>query len=139
MTTPANPESRTRFLEHGAMRVILLDFTDISDPARALAVIGEAREFIARLQPDGTQYTLTDVRRSHYNKEIIEALKELTAHNRPFVRAAAVVSDSALQRAAISMVALISRRRLATFDTREAALDYLAKEHAAVSGGGAGT
>lgn len=141
MTNPtvdsAPSEPRVRFVDHAGMRVILLDFSGAT-PADGLGRIAEARAFVARLQPDGSHYTLTDVRRTHYNKEIIEAIKELTAHNRPFVRAAAVVSDQALHRATISMIALVSRRKLATFDSREAALEHLAKEHAAATGGAKG-
>ena len=42
----------------------------------------------------------------------------MTAANRPIVRAAAIVSDSSIHRAAISMIALFSRRKLQVFDSR---------------------
>lgn len=128
-TTQTAP--RVRFIDHGSLRVVLLDFQGITDKTQGLAHVDEARAFVARLPKDGSHYTLTDVRETRYDREIVDAFKQLTAHNRPYVRAAAVVSNSAIHRAAISLVAAISRRKLAVFETREAALEYLAREHGA--------
>ena len=117
--------NRVRFIQHGTTRLILLDFTGIMDSEEGLTLIARAQAFIAALKPDGTHCTLTDVTNTRYDRRIIEALKRLTVHNRPFVKRAAVVSDSALHRAAISMVALFSRRQLEVFETRGAALEAL--------------
>jgi hypothetical protein len=119
---------RTKFLDNGGQRVILLGFEGITDEAMGLAVVAEAREFIGRLKPDGSHFTLTDVTRTTYNRRIVDAFKELTVHNRPFIKAAAIVSDSALHRAAISMIAVISRRKLEVFQTRGEALAWLATQ-----------
>ena len=121
-----NP-ARYRDLE-GHSRVILLDFSGITDVEVGLAEVEKARAFVARHPPDQSHVTLTDVRRTRYDKRIIEAFKGLTVHNRPYVKAAAVVSDSALHRAAISMIALFSRRKIETFATREEALAWLATQ-----------
>jgi len=131
-TSPTRP-SPARFLDHGGQRVILLDFTGITDTAEGLAALEEARAFIDRLVPDGSHYTLTDVRQTRYDRVIVEAFNRFTAQNKPFIRAAAVVTDSALHRAAITMVGLVSRRKLGVFDTREAGLAYLAGQRAAVA------
>lgn len=116
---------RVRFLGHQGLRIILLDFEGITDPAQGFAAADEARDFIAKLPADGSHLTLTDLRRTRYDREVATKFRELTAHNRPFVRAAAVVSDSPIQRAAIAMIALATRRKLGVFETREQALDYL--------------
>jgi hypothetical protein len=120
--------NRTKFLDNDGQRIILLGFEGITDEATGLAVVAEAREFIGRLKPDGSHFTLTDVTRTTYNRRIVEAFKELSLHNRPFVKAAAIVSDSALHRAAISMIAVVSRRKLEVFDTRASALAWLATQ-----------
>ena len=134
MATATSSSKYVRFLDHGGLRVVLLDFEGITDPAEGLVAVEAARKFIANLQPDGSNYTLTDVRRTRYDKQIVEAFKGLTTHNRPYIRAAAIVSDSALHRAAISMIGIFSRRKLAVFDNREAGLQYLAAEDAAAKG-----
>lgn len=128
-TGDAPRAQRVRFLDNDGHRVILLDFVGITDTAEGVSAAEQAKSFIGRLEPDGSHYTLTDVRRTRYDRKIIEAFQDLTAHNRPYIRAAAVVSDSAMHRAAISMIAIVSRRRLEVCATREAALEYLAAEH----------
>ena len=129
MSTSAAAEEgaqpRFRMLAHAGRQVVLLDFCGITDTEEALAAVREAQAFIASLPCDGSHCTLTDVRRTRYDRKVVEAFKGFTEHNRPYVRAAAVVSDSSIHRAAITMLALFSRRKLAVFDTRESALEYL--------------
>jgi len=124
---PQQP-ARSRFIDHDGQRIILLDFSGITDPEVGLAEIARARAFIGQQTRDGSHFTLTDVTRTHYDRRIIDAMKEMTVHNRPFIKAAAIVSDSALHRAAISMLAVVSRRRLEVVDSREKGLTWLAKQ-----------
>jgi hypothetical protein len=119
------PMSRTSIIQHDGQPVVLLDFAGFSNPADTLHHIEEARDLIARLPRDGTALTLTDVRGSRYNVEVLQALKELAAHNKPFVAKAAVATSSGLHRVAIMAVATFSGRALRAFSTREAALDWL--------------
>ena len=70
--------------------------------------------------------TLTDVTDTRYDRKIVEAFKQMTTLNRAIVRAAAIVSNSSIHRAAISMIALFSRRKLHVFDSRAQDLDWLA-------------
>lgn len=126
---PPPTSGRIRFIDNDGQRVILYDFEGITDVPTGLQVIAEARAFMAQLEPDGSHYVLTDVRGTRYDRRIIDAMKELATRNRSYVRAAAVVSDSALHRAAVTMIAMVSRRKLEVFDNREDALAYLAEEH----------
>ena len=119
---------RARFIDHGGQRIILLDFSGITDPEIGLVEVARARAFIARQKPDGSHFTLTDVTGTRYDRKIVDAFKEMTVHNRPFIKAAAIVSDSALHRAAISMIAVFSRRRLEVVDSREKGLAWLARQ-----------
>ena len=88
MSDPA----RARFLDHKGQRIILFDFSGITDPGIALTEVEKARMFMAQQTPDGSHFTLTDVTRTRYDRQIVEAFKGFTAHNRPYVKAAAVVS-----------------------------------------------
>lgn len=128
MAAENTPATRTHFIRHQGLEVVLLDYSDITDPKDALAAIEASRLFFAGLTPDGSQYTLTDVCRTHYDKDIVEALKGLAAHNRPYVRAAAIVTDSRMQRTMASLVGIFSRRKLAAFETRADALAFLLAE-----------
>ena len=119
---------RVRFIEHKGRRIVLLDFAGITDPTQGLAAVAEATKFIGALPVGGDTMTLTDVTDTRYDRKIVEAFKEMTAKNRPIVRTAAIVSNSSLHRAAISMIALFSRRKLEVFDSRAQALDWLASQ-----------
>jgi hypothetical protein len=117
---------RVRFIEHQGKRIVLLDFAGITDPDQGLAAVAEATRFIGAQPVGGGTLTLTDVTDTRYDRKIVEAFKEMTARNRPIVKAAAIVSNSSLHRAAIGMIALFSRRKLEVFDSRAQALDWLA-------------
>lgn len=119
---------RVRFIDHKGRRIILLDFAGITDPDQGLAAVAEATKFIGAQPVGGDTMTLTDVTQTRYDRKIVDAFKEMTTRNRPIVRTAAIVSDSSLHRAAISMIALVSRRKLQVFDSRAEALDWLASQ-----------
>jgi hypothetical protein len=119
---------RVRFIEHKGKRIILLDFSGMVDPVEGMKVIAEATRLIGTQPVGGGTLTLTDVTDTRYTREIIEAFKKMTVQNRPIVKAAAIVSNSTLHRAAISMVALFSRRKLEVCDSRAQALDWLATQ-----------
>jgi hypothetical protein len=117
---------RTRFIEHRGQRILLLDFTDLT-PQDAPPAIAEARAIVAAQAP-GSTLTCTDVTGSGWNREVIDALKELAAHNRPYVRSAAVVVESGLKRSLVSLVALFTKRSLHAAATRDEALDWLVRQ-----------
>ena len=130
MTAPVAAD-RVRFIEHDGVRIVLLDFEGITDPEVGIAMAAQAKAFFARLKPDGSTLSLTDVRNTRYDKRVVDAFRDLTAHNKPYVRAAAVITNSTLHKAAISMVAMVTRRKLQVFETREPAIEYLVTEHRA--------
>jgi hypothetical protein len=119
---------RVRFIEHKGKRIILLDFAGIVDLKQGLDAVAEATRFIGAQPVGGGTLTLTDVTNTRYDRKIVDAFKEMTSRNRPIVKAAAIVSNSSLHRAAISMIALFSRRKLEVFDSRGQALDWLATQ-----------
>lgn len=116
---------RTRFIEHQGKKVLLLDYTGIRDSAEALREIERTKEIVAR-QPPGSLRVLTDVTGAHYDTRIVQAMKELAAHNAPYVRASAVVGVSGLMKVVYSAIILFSKRKIQLTDTREQALEWLA-------------
>ena len=121
---------RTRFIDHDGRRIVLLDYSGLSETGETLQEIEKSREFFAAQEADGALLTLTNVLGARYNTQVVDALKHLTAHNRPYVRAAAVVTNNGLHRIAILTVAMFSKRKLQAFDTLEAAKDWLVKQAA---------
>ncbi|HET6231708.1 MAG TPA: hypothetical protein VFE05_16660 [Longimicrobiaceae bacterium] len=118
---------RTRFIEHRGKRILLMDYTGIRAPAEALEAI-EASKGVVRLQPPKSLRVITDVTGSHYDSTVVAALKELASHNTPFVTASAVVGVTGLMRVVLSGIIMFSKRKIQTFDTREAAMEWLVQQ-----------
>lgn len=125
---PQQPHSdRIRWVEHKGKRILLHDFSGISNPFDVLPAVATSRAVVAA-QPKGSVLTLTNVTGSRFNKEIVDALKELANHNKPYVKAGAVVGLSGLQRIVYVAITQFTGRRLPTFSSAEEAMDWLAEQ-----------
>ena len=123
ITEPGQP--RTRMIEHNGVPIMLLDYSDILDTPQALAEIEKTKVLIAQ-QPPASVRTLTYVRGSRYTAPVIDAMKELVAHNKPYVKAAALVGMNTLHRIIYRAVITFSRRNIEVFEDIEEAKDWLA-------------
>ncbi|MBV9773505.1 MAG: hypothetical protein JO040_06120 [Gemmatimonadetes bacterium] len=129
MSSPPLPafDERVRFLTHRGQPILLIDFSHLQKTEEILEVVRLARELVAR-QPLASVRTLSHVRGARYTPPVMDAIKELAAHNRPYVRAAAVVGMEGLHRLLYRAVLLVSRRNMETFDSLEEAQDWLATQ-----------
>jgi hypothetical protein len=118
---------RTRFIDHKGKQVLLLDYAGARDPEEAVREIHNSMRFVAR-QPKGSLLVMTLVREARYNAAVLQAMKELAAHNAPYVKASAVVGMSGLHRIAYQAVILFSKRNIKTFDAESEALEWLATQ-----------
>jgi hypothetical protein len=130
-----NPEmtlERTRFIEHKGERILLLDYSKLTKSEEILREIELTRAFIARLPKERTLRAVTDGTGGMYNKQVLQALKEMAAHNTPYILAGAVVSTSGLHRIALMTISTLIGRPIHIFATREEALDWLVEQKAPV-------
>jgi hypothetical protein len=118
---------RTRFIEHRGKRILLLDYSGVRDPQEAIREVRHSMEVVAR-QPPASLLVLTQVRDARYNAAVLQQMKELAAHNAPYVRASAIVGMSGLHRIAYQAVILFSKRNIRVFDAESEALDWLASQ-----------
>jgi hypothetical protein len=118
---------RTRFIEHQGHRILLLDYSGVQSGDAAFAAIQRSKEVVA-MQPPGSLLVMTLVRDARYNAAVLQAIKELAAHNAPYVKASAVVGMGGLHRIAYQAVILFSRRKIQTFDAEAPALDWLVQQ-----------
>ena len=118
---------RTRFIEHKGKQVLLLDYSGVRDPEEAVREIRRSVEVVAA-QPRGSLLVLTVVRDARYNAAVLQAMKELAAHNAPYVRASAAVGLGGLHRIAYQAVILFSKRNIRTFDSDADALEWLVSQ-----------
>lgn len=115
---------RTRFTEHQGRRILLLDYAGVRDPEDALRSIQHSKTVVAG-QPRASLLVMTVVRDARYNAAVLQGMKELAAHNAPYVKASAVVGMSGLHRIAYQAVILFSNRNIKVFDHESEALDWL--------------
>ncbi len=115
---------RVSFITHREKEILFLDFSN-SQPHEVLQTIEAAKRLISS-RPERSLLTLTDVTNARFNQEVGDQLKQFTAHNKPYVKAGAVVGVTGLKRIIFSAVVTFSRRNLETFDDLEQAKHWLA-------------
>lgn len=120
---------RVSFIEHRGARVAVLDFSNVTDDALAIAVIDQALFRIVKEEPKSI-YTLTDVTGSPVTPRVRTALQRLTKGNEPYVIGGAVVGLNSVQSVVLRGIVQMTKRRLVPVKTRQEALDWIAAEHA---------
>jgi len=118
--------SAVKFITHKGTKILFIDLARKS-PSELLSAISEAKSVIAA-QPPASLLTLTDVEGSSYNREVADELKAYVAHNKPFVRAGAVVGLNDLKRVIFNFLNRVTGRTLKGFDRLDAAKDWLASQ-----------
>jgi len=123
---PVTAAEHVRFIEYKGCPILLIDFEGCQPP-EFLERIRYARSIIGR-QPPASTRTLTVVTKARFNGEVSEAIKEYTAHNKPYVRAAAVVGLSGLQEIVYNVIIKLTGRNIATFSDIALAKEFLTKK-----------
>ena len=123
----SSPSERVRFLEHRGKRILLVDFSHLQETEEVFRVMKAARAVVGA-QPPASLHTLTHVRGARYTPPVMDAMKALAVHNRPYVTAAAVVGMERMHRILFRAVILFSRRNIEAFDSVDEAKDWLASQ-----------
>ena len=114
---------RVRFIQYGGKDILLVDFSDCK-PDEAHLIIDKAKALICT-RPEQSLLTLTDVTNFRFDEKISDRMKEYAAHNKPFVKAAAVVGIAGLKKIMFQAVMVFSKRKLHAFDTVDQAKTWL--------------
>jgi hypothetical protein len=117
---------RIVFLTFRNHQVLLADCSDCS-PDELAAVIDDVPKHVT-VHPHGSVLLLADFSRSIFTKETVEHLKIAAVFDRPHVKRSAWVLTQNLPKALYESVRTFSGREIATFETREEALEYLVTE-----------
>jgi hypothetical protein len=117
---------RVRFIDHKGQQILLFDFSGLSDWAAAEPIIAEPKTLLQG-QPEKSLLTLTDVSGATSTSEVAQGLYEFAKHNKPYVRAAAVVGAAGDEERVFLLVRnLAHRKELEAFESHAAAMDWLA-------------
>jgi hypothetical protein len=101
----------------------MLDFSNCK-PGDVFLVIDEAKITI-RTRSENSVLTLTDVTNMRFDDRVTQQMKEFTTHNKPYVRAAAVVGVEGVKKIILNAVMLFSKRKFHTFDSIDSAKAWL--------------
>ena len=115
-----------QFIEHRGKRILLLDFSGVRDTQLALQLIEQARALVAAQPQRKDLLTVTDVKGMVYNDEINKAFLGLGKDNAPWVRASAICNTSDIGRLITRANNITTGRSFRLFDSRAAALDWVA-------------
>ncbi len=113
-------------LEHKGKKIHYMNFSSC-DRRRMVAAIEEIEPQIEK-EPANSILTLVDVDGIIFNTEILKAFKEFTEHNKPHVKAGAVLGIKGVQKIAYDAVMRFSNRNLPIFETIEEAKDWLVQQ-----------
>jgi hypothetical protein len=103
--------------------IIELDFSGV-DYFEALSRIGVFKEYISS-QPKKSLLILTNMTGIKVNNKVIEAFKEFTAFNKPYVKASAVVGLAGPYKIFLNTVNYFTKRDIRLFDDAASAQEWL--------------
>jgi len=114
---------RIRFVQHNGKEILFLDFSECK-AGEVPALIAESKTVI-RTKPANSLLTLTDVTNTRFDDNVTAGMKEFAAHNKPYVKAAAVVGITGLKKILFDAVMVFSKRKIHAFDSVEQAKAWL--------------
>ncbi len=115
--------SRVQMVMHKGKKLIYLDFSGCKS-AELGPIIEEAKRVIAS-QPKESALILSNVTDVELNKDSSAVMKDFTTHNKPYVKASAIVGVDGLKKIIYNAVQAVSGRHISSFDTLDHARDWL--------------
>jgi len=121
---------RVRFITHKDKRVLLIDYSNITNESELVEMI-EQREFVIDSQPKNSVLMVINVSGAKFSKEVLTRAKEANVYDRPYVRRSALVGAEERQKPAIDAVSMFAKKHWEMFATLDEALDWIVNEEAA--------
>lgn len=116
---------RVKFIQHKGAEILYLDFSGCQ-VTEVFPLIALAKTVIES-RPLQSLLTLTNVIDTRQNDAVNQQVKIFTAHNKPYVKAAAIVGVEGLKKILLDTIVRISKREIRPFETVEQAKDWLAE------------
>ena len=113
-----------QFIEYRGIEILYIDFSYSTSHEEILDIMQETKRLIAT-RPPASVLTLTNITEAFFDREISQALKDLAAYNKPYVKAGAVIGLTAVRRIIYNAVMFFSKRHLEIFDDLESAKEWL--------------
>ncbi len=120
-------EDKVYFTTYNGKRILIEDFTHLKPGPEFTNRIEFARNLIAS-QPQNSVLAVFDATGVMFNSEILNAMKEFTKANTPYIKASCVVGVSGMLQVGMTAVSKFSGRNFVSFQTREQALEWLCNQ-----------
>jgi len=117
---------RIQFINHKGKKILLVDFSNC--PANEVEEIARAVPDYVTVNPHGSVLVLTDFTGAGFDRDALRAIKEAAVFDKPFVKKSALLGTEDLPASFFDELKSFSRRELLSFEAREEALDWLAKD-----------
>lgn len=118
-------DDRIHFIEHKGKKILLIDFSQAS-AHQMLLLLEHLRVTVAQHAHESV-VTLADYTGAEVDRTVATKIKEVLTLDRPFVKKTAWVGTENIPHALMEGFHTFSRRTIATFKTREEAMEYLAE------------
>ena len=118
--------NRVAFTRHGNAEILHIDWSGATSE-EILTSIEDAKRIIAS-RPHNSVLTLTNVTGGRVDRKVTEKLKDYVAHNKPYVRAGAVVGLNDLKSVIFNFINRATGRSLRAMDSVDEAKDWLAAQ-----------
>jgi len=112
------------FIRHQGAEILYIDFSYTQSKEDVVRVIEESKQLIADRTPMSV-LTLTNITQAYFDRDISQELKGLAAHNKPFVKAGAVIGLTNTRRIIYTTVLFFSKRKLEICDDLDSAKAWL--------------
>ena len=123
---PRIAEHRIRFIMHKDKQVLLVDLSHCE--AEDVGQISKLVPTYVTRQPRGSVLLLADFTGAHVDRNAAEPLKRGMVLDRPHLKRSAWVGTESIPHVLYENIKRFSQRDLASFPTREEALDWLTKD-----------
>lgn len=121
-------DERISFVTHRGKTIMVVDLSQCK-PKEILMLLEEIQRTVARHAP-GSLLTLVDLTGAHFDREVATRMKEVAVRDRPYVKKSAWVGADTIPKVYYENIKNFSQRDFPSFKTRDAAMDWLAKEEA---------
>jgi hypothetical protein len=118
---------RIATITYKGKQILVEDFTNMGSTPEFFELIKIAQVKIASF-PEKSVLAVFDATGTRYNSDMLNAMKEFTKNNTPYIKAAAVVGIDGMLKIALMAVSNFSGRPFNPFADRQSAMDWLAKQ-----------
>jgi hypothetical protein len=118
---------KIKTINHKGKSILFIDLSN-STAEEAIQIMHDSRQAFEKAAP-GTLLALDYVQNAHFDTHAVDELKNWTLHNKPYVKAVAVVGLSAMQTIVMQAAAKFSGRSFNPFKDMEAAKDWLVAQN----------